>query len=224
MAVVFENNDDKYQAWLNSNPSGFILSFKKTSPDKFMALHRGICYSISKYDKRHAYGAFTEGEYIKVCSDTIAKLDDWISHNLSKEAKITRRCKKCNPDDIDSFKKSIKLKNISDEEFSQSLVDSKNRTAEQRRERLSKSQKKPTQKAVITYVFNRNPDVVVEVLSRADGVCEQCNSKAPFVRVSDNTPYLEVHHEVPLAKGGDDIVENALALCPNCHREKHFGL
>jgi len=34
---------------------------------------------------------------------------------------------------------------------------------------------------------------------------------------------LEVHHKVPLAEGGDDTVENAIALCPNCHRHAHYG-
>ncbi|HDR7378766.1 TPA: HNH endonuclease [Bacillus toyonensis] len=39
----------------------------------------------------------------------------------------------------------------------------------------------------------------------------------------DGTPYLEVHHVVPLATGGEDSVENAVALCQNCHRKAHYG-
>ncbi|WP_242657405.1 HNH endonuclease [Vibrio antiquarius] len=64
---------------------------------------------------------------------------------------------------------------------------------------------------------------MVEVLLRADGVCERCKQQAPFSRSRDGTPYLEVHHIKRLADGGDDSVENAQALCPNCHRELHFG-
>ena len=37
----------------------------------------------------------------------------------------------------------------------------------------------------------------------------------------DGTHYLEVHHIDQLAKGGADTVENAVALCPNCHRKMH---
>ncbi|MGH8437576.1 MAG: HNH endonuclease [Pseudomonas sp.] len=33
----------------------------------------------------------------------------------------------------------------------------------------------------------------------------------------------EVHHKVRLADGGLDTVENAIAVCPNCHRQAHFG-
>jgi 5-methylcytosine-specific restriction protein A len=32
-----------------------------------------------------------------------------------------------------------------------------------------------------------------------------------------------VHHRVRLADGGDDTTDNAVALCPNCHRKAHYG-
>lgn len=92
------------------------------------------------------------------------------------------------------------------------------------RQRLLKSfGKVPRTRPVVSLVYERNPYVVVEVLSRANGTCERCKSQAPFKRRKDNTPYLEVHHRVRLADGGEDTVENAVALCPNCHRQLHFG-
>ncbi|WP_079914142.1 HNH endonuclease [Paenibacillus sp. 32352] len=72
-------------------------------------------------------------------------------------------------------------------------------------------------------MFKRNPDVIAEVLVRANGKCEKCGNPAPFNRASDGTPYLEVHHKKRLADGGEDTVDNAIAVCPNCHRELHFG-
>lgn len=79
-----------------------------------------------------------------------------------------------------------------------------------------------TESRVVRY-FVRNPDVVAQVLVRANGFCERCKHKAPFNRAKDGSPYLEVHHKIRLADGGEDTVENATALCPNCHRELHFG-
>ncbi|MFM1663198.1 HNH endonuclease [Aeromonas salmonicida] len=76
---------------------------------------------------------------------------------------------------------------------------------------------------VKTKFFIRNPYVVAATLVRAKGVCEECKCKAPFNRVSDGTPYLEVHHIEPLANGGEDTIQNTVALCPNCHRKFHFG-
>jgi len=92
-----------------------------------------------------------------------------------------------------------------------------------RKRRLKSADRKPAVRYVASLAFVRNPDVVAEVLIRAGGVCECCGFEAPFTKASDGTPYLEVHHTKPLAEGGEDSVSNAEALCPNCHREKHYG-
>lgn len=82
---------------------------------------------------------------------------------------------------------------------------------------------KPEKHTVSVLVFSRNPHVVAEVLTRSNGRCEDCGSPAPFVKRSDGRPYLEVHHRITLAAGGDDTVENSTALCPNCHRRMHYA-
>ena len=92
-----------------------------------------------------------------------------------------------------------------------------------RRARLAKAPKIPRRTAVTAYTFVRNPDVVAEVLERAGGKCGYCGKAAPFFRKKSRDPYLEVHHEIPLADGGEDTVENAKAACPNCHRQRHYG-
>ncbi|GEM_PF-1365566 len=89
--------------------------------------------------------------------------------------------------------------------------------------RLRNAPKKPVRVMVRTTTFLRNADVIAEVLERAKGHCEECMSPAPFMSRAKNEPYLEVHHKMRLADGGDDTVENAIALCPNCHRKSHFG-
>jgi len=71
-------------------------------------------------------------------------------------------------------------------------------------------------------VFERSPAVKAWVLKHAGPYCEGCHAVAPF-EVQPGVPYLEVHHVEPLAAGGPDTVENAVALCPNCHRRCHFS-
>lgn len=107
--------------------------------------------------------------------------------------------------------------------FEASVLGALQSTSEQRRTRLANASRFPRRIETVTTVFDRNPDVVAEVLLRATGSCEGCRKPAPFARRSDGTPYLEVHHRTPLAQGGEDTVENAIALCPNCHREAHYG-
>lgn len=71
--------------------------------------------------------------------------------------------------------------------------------------------------------YNRDPKVKAWVLKEADGKCECCSSNAPFT-TAEGEPFLEVHHLRRLADGGSDTVANAIALCPNCHREIHYGI
>ncbi len=92
-----------------------------------------------------------------------------------------------------------------------------------RKERLQVANKIPDKIKSEVVLYKRNNDVIAEVLLRAKGKCELCKNEAPFQRATDNTPYLEVHHKIFLSEGGEDTVENAIALCPNCHRQEHFG-
>jgi len=101
--------------------------------------------------------------------------------------------------------------------------ESLNSEYETRRNRINDASQEPERTQVYSFVYKRNPDIVAEALRRANGVCEKCDSPAPFVRSTDGTPYLEVHHIIPLSKKGEDSLGNVIAVCPNCHRELHFG-
>lgn len=117
---------------------------------------------------------------------------------------------------------STSLEYLNDD-FGKQVQEALSRTQSERLKRLKVANKYPSaiQRTVIT--FNRNADVVAEALFRAKGKCEHCKKSAPFVRQVDGSPYLEVHHVDRLADGGEDTIENVIALCANCHREAHFG-
>ena len=118
---------------------------------------------------------------------------------------------------------SILPEDVLTAELQEQVIKARADFPENRRQRLETAPKKPSVVQVTRAEFRRNGDVVAEVMIRAIGVCEECGCNAPFFRASDGTQYLEIHHILPLSEGGDDTVENALALCPNCHRKKHFG-
>lgn len=122
----------------------------------------------------------------------------------------------------ESKAKGIDL-DVYEAEFQASVALALKDSAATRKNRLNSATETPKKIQVPVDYFLRNRDVVAEVLIRAAGVCELCKRAAPFIRKSDQTPYLEVHHKVQLAQGGKDIVANAIALCPNCHRKSHYG-
>ena len=82
---------------------------------------------------------------------------------------------------------------------------------------------RPETRETTTTTYVRDSAVVEWVLARAKGRCECCKASAPFMK-DDGEPFLEVHHIHRLADGGRDTVDNATALCPNCHRELHYGV
>ncbi len=59
------------------------------------------------------------------------------------------------------------------------------------------------------------------VLKRAQGRCEHCGELG-FKRL-DGSHFVEAHHIISLAEQGPDTLDNVIALCPNHHREAHFG-
>lgn len=81
-------------------------------------------------------------------------------------------------------------------------------------------QEKPNKREVTTYQYDRDPDVKAWVLRTSEGKCEYCKEPAPF-KDDNNLPFLEVHHVKPLSEKGPDMICNAVALCPNCHRAMH---
>ncbi|MBD5514422.1 MAG: HNH endonuclease [Lachnospiraceae bacterium] len=78
----------------------------------------------------------------------------------------------------------------------------------------------PKKKRTEVEVAQRSVLVASIVKERAAGVCQLCNKPAPFYN-KNGEAYLECHHVVWIARGGDDEVYNAVALCPNCHRKMH---
>lgn len=79
----------------------------------------------------------------------------------------------------------------------------------------------PKKKLTEVEITQRSSLVASIVKERAAGVCQLCNKPAPFYNKSGEA-YLECHHVVWIARGGDDEVYNAVALCPNCHRKMHI--
>lgn len=72
-----------------------------------------------------------------------------------------------------------------------------------------------------SFAFTRRADVRRHALNRSQGRCEHCNQKG--FQMGNGKIYLETHHIVPLHENGDDTSENVIALCPNHHKEAHYG-
>ena len=89
-------------------------------------------------------------------------------------------------------------------------------------DRAPKGVRRPSRSNREITIIGRDPEVQRWVLQCANGQCELCGERAPFAK-PNGSPFLEIHHVRRLADRGADVPENAVALCPNCHREAHHG-
>ena len=86
--------------------------------------------------------------------------------------------------------------------------------------RAKKAKGKPDTRTAQTTAYVRDAAVAEYAKLLAKGLCDLCEMPAPFQN-KKHEGYLECHHIVWLAKGGEDTVANTVALCPNCHRKMH---
>jgi len=89
-------------------------------------------------------------------------------------------------------------------------------------EGFPKGVQKPDFSEGLTKTYYRDPLVKSWILQQANGKCENCNSNGPFIS-NLGIPFLEIHHVNHLSQGGSDTTDNAVALCPNCHRALHYA-
>lgn len=79
----------------------------------------------------------------------------------------------------------------------------------------------PEKRSQTVQAFARDSRVRKRALERANGKCEWCNVEG--FQMANGGIYLETHHIIPLAEGGLNKDTNVTALCPNHHREAHYG-
>lgn len=236
----------QFQEWRIKNPDGFFVTPKKKGYYNF---HHVGCHHVGSPFWDGGVGESGDTQHSttsrkKICSTIPSELLKWLSDRDYSFA----ICKHCinsrNPGHLEpsrsaqermdgwleswdhwteSYATGERATEDEFDDFDKQVQKSLRDDKAARQARLAQAPVLPEKLPAISFLFRRNPDVVAEVLLRANGKCEKCCQPAPFVRASDGTPYLEVHHRVMLSRGGEDTVANAVALCPNCHREAHFG-
>lgn len=85
------------------------------------------------------------------------------------------------------------------------------------------NRRKPTRKTTSQLTFDRDPLVVSIARKRVNHSCEIPDCASLPIALSNGENFIEVHHILPLASGGEDTIENVACLCPNHHREIHLG-
>jgi hypothetical protein len=72
--VEFQDDDDGYLRWTASHRSGYVINILRTLNPSTARLHHAYCPTITG---EPAHGATWTGEYIKICSTSLAELERW---------------------------------------------------------------------------------------------------------------------------------------------------
>lgn len=55
--------------------------------------------------------------------------------------------------------------------------------------------------------------------------CQICGFQQSYINSNGNKRYIiEIDHIIEKSKGGGECIDNLLALCPNCHAKKTYGI
>ena len=146
-----------------------------------------------------------------------------LQNDLLKLSKVLELIMNAEKDENSNSGNVKSLKQIEDE-FDKEVAEIIKRTSQPDFKSYGKIIKKVSSPRLI-YYFDRDPQVVAYALLLAKGVCQGCGAdkNSLFERASNGSVYLEVHHIDFLSDGGRDTLDNAVALCPTCHRLMHYG-
>lgn len=110
--------------------------------------------------------------------------------------------------------RSKRISTLSEEELLKRYEKEKNNNTKSSRQKGTKSSP-----------YKRSEVVSELAKRRAQGICELANGNGDYHEAPfdvDGIPYLESHHVEWLSRGGEDVLENVVALCPNCHKKIHI--
>ena len=203
---VEQKSQPDFEKWVDNHPDGIVInSTPGRLRETYVKAHLPNCPSFEQ-------GAKTK--YSKHCFDSLVEALDTLDQLGMRRP--TFGCTKC------MVRRRLIAPTADPIEF-QCCVSALLQDATKRVPKEPKGNRNPKRMEMnAVQAFQRDPGVAAHVLRISNGICELCRKPAPF-KNSKGQNYLEVHHIQFLANGGSDTVDNAAALCPNCHRAVHYA-
>ena len=91
--ILFDCNDAAYLAWIQGHPDGYVLTSSRSLYPAHTVIHRATCGLIRELMGSAKPGGFTERGYIKVYSESIPPLRDWVYRKRPDGG--VRECSRC---------------------------------------------------------------------------------------------------------------------------------
>jgi hypothetical protein len=92
LATVFDHQDEEYLLWIEANSHGYVVNAYRNLHPTYLMLHRAVCTTISGTPARGS--TWSNGEFIKICADSLADIENWVNRETRG---ALRPCRRCNP-------------------------------------------------------------------------------------------------------------------------------
>ncbi|MFI3805607.1 HNH endonuclease [Vagococcus fluvialis] len=216
LVLITDSTKDIYRDLWNGNLLYYSGMGQKGDQDINYAQNKTLASSNETNIPIYLFEVLTKKEYTY---RGIAKLVDkpFMDNHLDVEGNDRKVC---------IFPLEIQNGFLEENEILETLKNSKRRVRNKKNQEIeSKSEKlknrKLSRRKVSSYYYERDQDIVEYAKRRANGVCELCQKTLDFLD-SEGRPFLETHHIKWLSEGGEDTIENTVAICPNCHKKMHI--
>lgn len=223
--ALFKYKEFKSEAWKNVDIFGWEKRKKKIKSSTYSKKFNLYMKKTNDKDESKSpryYIAGTDSELysivIKYCI-----IPEYTNIRVVKTNNSTGGCNYTfllEAQSLDNLQEIIEAQHATDE--TKLSVKSKEELFDSAREKSNTAEKNQEGTTVTTKIYKRDSAVAAYVKKRADGKCDLCGKEAPF-KDKKGLPFLEEHHVERLADGGKDSIDNAVALCPNCHRQIHVA-
>lgn len=199
MILQFDNNDTGFLQWMQEHPQGFVVNTERSDGSHLAVLHCARCHHITSM-KSLEPGAYTEREYIKICSDDGSTLKSWLITNRPN-AQI-RYCRTCEPTELPFLS-----------EYPDEVVDG------------SSSLWEGAKKTISVNSYERNPVAHQQCIQHYGARCRVCKFDFGTIYGGIGSDFIHVHHLIPLSNIDSryqiDPIRDLQPVCPNCHAMLH---
>jgi hypothetical protein len=79
MAITFDRDDEAYLRWIDGHQHGFVVNAYRNLAPRYLMLHKASCGTIKGKPARGI--TWTDGDFVKICSNTRQDLEQWASSN-----------------------------------------------------------------------------------------------------------------------------------------------
>jgi hypothetical protein len=197
---VFDEGDDTYFEWMHAHPQGFVVNTERIPSSRYAILHRSNCFHITSM-KSLKPGAYTERQYIKVCSDAVAEMVSWLVQNRPQSRGFSDVCASCAPKPT-----------VSATEYPEQVDD-------------ETEYWEGATRTVRVNAYERNAAARQKCIAHWGARCSACEMSFEVQYGDIGTGFIHVHHLRSLSEVNEhyqvDPINDLRPVCPNCHAMLH---